>query len=100
MSYDPETGIHRSLAPVLPPSAFPEVSIDQFILDRPTTQPDAVWLIDALTGRTFTRSQAHERTKLIARAFRAGYGIGHDDVVVVYSGNEVRRASLASRGRN
>ncbi|KAL8277996.1 hypothetical protein RQP46_009628 [Phenoliferia psychrophenolica] len=89
MSYDSATGIYRSLVPALPAEAFPNVSIDQFLFDRPVANPDAVWLTDALTGRSLSRVEVHERTKLFARAFRAGYGLGHDDVVVVFSGNEV-----------
>lgn len=50
---------------------------------------DAVWLVDALTGRTLTAEQSLARSEGIARALFKGYGVGTDDVLGVFSGNEV-----------
>lgn len=87
MSYDFKTGIYRSLTPSV--SIPDDVSIDQFIFANPGPDVDAPWLIDALTGRSLTQKQAEKRSLNLARAFREGWGLGVDDTLVLYSGNEV-----------
>ncbi|KAK4705977.1 hypothetical protein P7C70_g228, partial [Phenoliferia sp. Uapishka_3] len=89
MSYDPETGIHRSAFPPIPDHLFPNVTVDELLFNHTSPNPESIWLVDALTGKTFTKADALDRTGRIARAFREGWDLSQDDCVVVFSGNEI-----------
>ncbi|KAI5477830.1 phospholipase A-2-activating protein [Pseudohyphozyma bogoriensis] len=87
MPFDPATGLYT---PLLPSVHIPDdATIFDFLFGRSEKQPDAIWLRDAITGRTLTRQQAHDRSVDIARALSHSHGLGNDDVLALFSGNEV-----------
>jgi hypothetical protein len=59
----------------------------------------STWLIDSITGRTLTFEGARERTLDIARGLHSSYGLGEDDTLVLFSGNEVSAGGAGEGGR-
>ncbi|ORY58666.1 hypothetical protein BCR35DRAFT_355360 [Leucosporidium creatinivorum] len=97
MYYDPKTSIYTGA----PPAVIPDgLSLYDFMFHwrstpNSTKRPDptnSTWLIDSLDGRTLSFEGAHERTLNIARAFHS-LGVGSDDCVLLFSGNEVDYAT-------
>lgn len=106
VKYSAKSGIYQSkVTAVLIPE---DLSIFEFMFDyappapvsyydnpaparrRPWEQrKHARWLTDALTGRSLTAQQCLTRTEAIARALSQGFSLGHDDVLGIFSGNEV-----------
>ncbi|KAF9447299.1 acetyl-CoA synthetase-like protein [Macrolepiota fuliginosa MF-IS2] len=82
----------HSLRP-LPESLIPDdQTIGQFVFDskhpaRPKTKEGVPWFIDDATGRSFGEQEIRGRTTTLASALRYKYGIGEDDVVLLYSRN-------------
>ena len=68
----------------------PESKYDNPAQVQRTARENAVWLIDSLTGRTLTYKETHARTLDVARALHTAYGLGEDDTLGIFSGNEVR----------
>lgn len=93
MPFDENTGIYSSS---LPDVSIPDnLSIDQFLFDSCAgAKSDPLWLIDAVSGRSLTRSQARDRSLDIARGLSNLHGLGKDDTLVLFSTNEVDYATL------
>jgi non-ribosomal peptide synthetase component F len=106
MPYDPATGIYQSsLPPAVLPS--PRLSIFDFLFGELDTSPgafartdrsNATWLIDATTGRTLNYQQTLARTLDVARALHSR-GLGPDDVLAIFSPNEVSSPPRGFHGR-
>lgn len=94
-TYDAKTGLYSS---PLPSVKLPEtgLSLYDFVfefkgMEGTAERPDATnatWLIDAPTGKTYTRAGALERTDNIARAFHS-LGVGPGKAVTIFSSNEI-----------
>ncbi|KAF9257524.1 amp dependent CoA ligase [Marasmius fiardii PR-910] len=66
------------------------LSIPQFFLDSAIhNSPEAPRLVEDATGRTITLPELQERTANLANALSSQYGIGYDDVVLIFSRNHV-----------
>ncbi|KAG9018596.1 hypothetical protein FRB90_011264 [Tulasnella sp. 427] len=74
-----------------------DLTIPQFILDsqhplrqlRTGNTNKAPWLIEDETGKNYTFEEVHARTFGLANAVAKRWGIGDDDVVCVYSPNNI-----------
>ncbi|EAU85801.1 phenylacetyl-CoA ligase [Coprinopsis cinerea okayama7 len=69
-----------------------DLTLPQFILDaehptKPKRNEDIPWLIDDETGRRLGGAELKRRTLGLSNALHLRYGIGRDDVVLVYSRN-------------
>lgn len=71
-----------------------DLTIPQFILDsthplRSHRASNRPWLIDNATGREYNLEEVRERSFGLANALAALYGIKENDVVVIYSPNDI-----------
>ncbi|KAG8962775.1 hypothetical protein FRC00_008814 [Tulasnella sp. 408] len=82
-----------------------DLTIPQFILDsqHPLRQlrtdkfNKAPWLIEDETGKNYTLEEVRARTFGLANAVAKRWGIGDDDVVCVYSPNNIVPTSISSQ---
>ncbi|KAF5360393.1 hypothetical protein D9756_004584 [Leucocoprinus leucothites] len=83
----------HSLKPILP--YIPDdQTVGQFVFDavhptRPNAREGTPWLIEDGTGRLISKQELRERTTALASALRYRFGIGEDDVVLLFSRNHV-----------
>lgn len=114
MPYSSATNIYRSQIPkaVIPTEPL---SLFEFMFEWESTpaltnyevpvnvqrqkKEGSTWLIDSITGRTLTFEGARERTMDIAKALHCSYGLGEDDTLVLFSGNEVSAPEARRRVR-
>jgi acyl-CoA synthetase (AMP-forming)/AMP-acid ligase II len=93
MPYDASTGVYTSALPEVKENPD-DLSIFDFMFEgKGSKQPEETWLIDSVTGRTLTRQQAHDRSLDIARALAESHGLGWNDTLALFSGNEVDYAT-------
>ncbi|KAJ8080399.1 hypothetical protein PM082_017232 [Marasmius tenuissimus] len=72
------------------PSIPDNLSIPQFFLDSPIHRdPTLPWFIEDATGRTIALPEVRGRTASLANALSSQYGIGYDDVVLIFSRNHI-----------
>ncbi|KAJ3574470.1 hypothetical protein NP233_g1748 [Leucocoprinus birnbaumii] len=83
----------HSPKPILP--HIPDnLTVGQFVFDaihstRPNGRERVPWLIDDATGRRVGKEELRARTAALATALRYRFGIGEDDVVLLFSRNHV-----------
>ncbi|KAK2461344.1 hypothetical protein APHAL10511_006629 [Amanita phalloides] len=71
-----------------------DLTIPQFIFEyvspnRPARAPSIPWLIDNGTGRQVFGHELRKRTFALANALKIMYGIGEDDVALIFGRNHV-----------
>ncbi|KAK1225412.1 hypothetical protein PQX77_011661, partial [Marasmius sp. AFHP31] len=72
------------------PSIPDNLSIPQFFLDSPVHRdPTLPWFIEDATGTTIALPEVRGRTASLANALNSQYGIGYDDVVLIFSRNHI-----------
>ncbi|KAF9561069.1 acetyl-CoA synthetase-like protein [Agrocybe pediades] len=76
------------------PNIPDDITVPQFIFDyehkpRPKRTSGVPWLIQDETGRKIHEKELRDRTHGLANALRIKYGIGENDVVLLFSRNHV-----------
>lgn len=72
-----------------------DLTLPQFIFDyhehpsRPTRDPSIPWLIEDDTGRNIGEDELRKRTFGLAMGLRSQFGVGEDDVVLLFGRNHV-----------
>ncbi|GLB45474.1 putative AMP-binding enzyme [Lyophyllum shimeji] len=84
--------IYSPSAPL--PSIPDDLTVPQFIFDavhecRPGRKPGVPWLIEDETGRAIGEEELRRRTTGLANGLRSRFGIGENDVVLIFSRNHV-----------
>ncbi|KAH7108113.1 phenylacetyl-CoA ligase [Auriculariales sp. MPI-PUGE-AT-0066] len=85
--------LFKSLAADVPDAQLPDdMTVAQFMLDSTNAlrgaPPDGPWLIDSVSGRSYTVAEVKSRVTGLANAL-ARRGVGEDDVVCIFSPNTI-----------